>query len=69
MWKKFANAVSIEMRRGSGMAKIDGVDDGDGTEGAGGREESDEWEGFGSRRWCASTILASQVCRRRRNTR
>ena len=69
MWKKFANAVSIKMRSESGMAKIDGVDDGDETEGAGGREESDEWEEFGSRRLCANTILASQISTRRRNTR
>ena len=32
------------------MAKIDGVDEGDDAEGAGGREESDEWEEFGNRK-------------------
>ena len=32
------------------MAKIDGVDEGDEDEGAGGREESDEWEEFGNRK-------------------
>ena len=37
------------------MAKIDGVDEGDEAEGAGGREESDEWEEFGNRKGCAKT--------------
>ena len=32
------------------MAKIDGVDEGGETEGAGGREEPDEWEEFGNRK-------------------
>ena len=32
------------------MAKIDGVDEGGEAEGAGGREESDEWEEFGNRK-------------------
>ena len=32
------------------MAKIDGVDEGDEAEGAGGREESDKWEEFGNRK-------------------
>ena len=32
------------------MANIDGVDEGDETEGAGGREESDDWEEFGNRK-------------------
>ena len=32
------------------MAKIDGVDEGGEVEGAGGREESDEWEEFGNRK-------------------
>ena len=32
------------------MAKIDGVDEGDEAEGAGGREEPDEWEEFGNRK-------------------
>ena len=31
------------------MAKIDGVDEGGEAEGAGGREESDEWDEFGNR--------------------
>ena len=61
--------TNIEMGREGGMAKIDGVDEGDEAEGAGGREESDEWEEFGNRKLCANTILASQVSRRRRNTR
>ena len=42
--------TNIEMRREGGMAKIDGVDEGDEAEGAGGREESDEWEEFGNRK-------------------
>ena len=42
--------TNIEMRRESGMAKIDGVEEGDEAEGAGGREESDEWEEFGNRK-------------------
>ena len=41
--------TNIEMRREGGMAKIEGVDEGDETEGAGGREALDEWEDFGSR--------------------
>ena len=41
--------ANIEMRRESGMAKIDVVDEADKAEGAGGREESDEWEDFGNR--------------------
>ena len=32
------------------MAKIDGIDEGDEADGAGGREESDEWEEFGNRK-------------------
>ena len=42
--------TNIEMRREGGMAKIDGVDEGGEVEGAGGREESDEWEEFGNRK-------------------
>ena len=42
--------TNIEMRRQGGMAKIDGVDEGGEVEGAGGREESDEWEEFGNRK-------------------
>ena len=42
--------TNIEMGREGGMAKIDGVDEGDEAEGAGGREESDEWEEFGNRK-------------------
>ena len=42
--------TNIEMRREGGMAKIDGVDEGGEDEGAGGREESDEWEEFGNRK-------------------
>ena len=41
--------TNIEMRREGGVAKIDGVDEGDDAEGAGGREESDGWEEFGNR--------------------
>ena len=51
------------------MAKIDGVDEGGEVEGAGDEEESDEWRNSGTERLCANTILASQVSRRRRNTR
>ena len=40
----------IERRREGGMAKIDGVDEANEDEGAGGREESDEWEEFGNRK-------------------
>ena len=32
------------------MAKIDGIDEGDEAEGAGGPDESDEWEEFGNRK-------------------
>ena len=39
--------TNIRVRRESGMAKIDGVDEGGETEGAGGREEPDKWEEFG----------------------
>ena len=39
--------TNIEMGREGGMAKIN--DEGDEAEGAGGREESDEWEEFGNR--------------------
>ena len=42
--------ANIKMRRESGMAKIDGVDEADKAKGAGGREESDEWEEFGNRK-------------------
>ena len=42
--------TNIEMGREGGVAKIDGVDEGDEAEGAGGREESDEWEEFGNRK-------------------
>ena len=42
--------TNIEMRREGGMAKIDGVDEGGEVGGAGGREESDEWEEFGNRK-------------------
>ena len=40
--------TNFEMRREGCMAKIDGVDEDDEAEGAGGREESDEWEEFGN---------------------
>ena len=40
----------IERRREGGMAKIDGVNEGNENEGAGGREEFDEWEEFGNRK-------------------
>ena len=42
--------TNIEMKREGGMAKIDGVDEGDAADEAGGREESDEWEEFGNRK-------------------
>ena len=41
--------TNTKVRRESGVAKIYGVDEGDEAEGAGGREESDEWEEFGNR--------------------
>ena len=50
------------------MAKIDGVDD-DVNKEAGGREAHDEREKFGNRMLYASTILASQVNGKGRNTR
>ena len=61
--------TNIEMRREGVMAKIDGVDEGDEAE-----EQEDEknlmnGRNSGTERWCANTILASQVSRRRRNTR
>ena len=47
--------ANIETRREGGMAKIDGVDEGNDDEGARGREESDEWEEFGNRKVFAQT--------------
>ena len=43
--------TNIEIMREGGMAKIDGVDEGDEAEGAGGREESDEWDESGNRKF------------------
>ena len=42
--------TNIDLRREAGRAKIDGVDEGNEAEGAGAREESDEWEEFGNRK-------------------
>ena len=42
--------TNIEMRREGGMAKIDGIDEGDEAEGAGGPDESDECKEFGNRK-------------------
>ena len=45
----------IEGMREGGMAKIYGMDEGNEGEGAGGREESDEWEEFREQKGCAQT--------------
>ena len=44
---RFKTEAYIERRREGGMAKIDGVNEGNENEGAEGREEFDEWEELG----------------------
>ena len=61
--------TNIETRREGGMAKIDGVDEGGEAEGAGDEKNLMSGRNSGTERLCANTILASQVSRRRRNTR
>ena len=46
--ERFRTKTNIRVRSESGMAKIGGVDDCGETEGAGEREEPDEWEDFGN---------------------